>query len=554
MPPLSSKHLFRLVLDSIFTRLVILGLLSLPQMGAGQTNWRVLGNDSSAVDGTQISAWHDGVVIGGIAQGHLFGRKVLGGSDEWLAYYDSTLQRSWTYFVQSTDNVALTALTTTSNDWLFWAGQFSDSLYLGQGDTVLFAPRPTVVLACHYPDGRLSWARTLAASGLVQLQDLVADTAGILYATGGFQDTLWTNSSPPLITTARQAPFLMQLDPNGVVTWIQTATHCLDAQGTALALDETGDLYWAAHFNGHFAWQGLPDTLQAHWVYRDILLQRVNPQGQLLWSQHHTGPYDNACTQLAVYHDRLYAAGQFKGLLEWAPLRLQNAFQFHYASYLVQLDARSGSAQWTQQSTAIANSEILGLSLSEGHVALCGTFQDSFAWGGPVEYAQAGAEAFQLQLDTQGVIVSRQLGQGGGFDLWRGVAWDRIGALWTVGGFQDSLQWADTLSAVALGFSSGWLWRQAPTPNTVLATTAASNPPFSLVPVRLQPNPARDSVHIVLSDGTVLQSWQLYNLQGQLVAQGRSPVVRVAELNPGAYSLQMVTTKGLGVEKLVVGR
>ena len=417
-------------------------------------------------------------------------------------------------------------------------------------DTVLYAPRPTALLGCHDATGRLLWVYPLPASGVVQVKGLAAAANGRLYGTGSFQDSLWLPGQPPLVTPARRAPLLLAFAPQGQLDWVQTAAHCLDAEGVALTVDDQGAAYWATLFNGHFAWQPNTDTLQAHWVYRDIFLQKINPQGQVLWAQHGTGAYDNACTALQAHAGQLYMAGQFKGALHGPGWRLQNPFQQHDASYVVELDPTTGLGRWGRQSSAIAHNEVTGLAVQSGRLVLSGHFRDSINWAGHSQQAKAGTEAFRLLLDSTGNVQDLALGLGGGFDLGHGVAWDVGGGCWTVGAFQDSLVWADTTVLTSTGFSSAYLWRQAfPAQDRPIAVQQPR--PFTLVPFRLQPNPAYDSVQIVL-EGQRLVRWQLYNLQGQLVAQGHQSTLEVSHLPAGTYSLQVQTDGGLGIEKLLV--
>lgn len=543
-----SRSLFRFIINKVFYAFLTLWMLLWSHSSHGQAPL-VLSN-ADGLEATLVAPWGDGALIGGTFRGTWEGGPALGANDAWLRHYDSTLQVQQTYWLRSPAAVQLTALATSPQGW-YWAGSFSDSLLLGNGDTVLYAQRPTAILAHHRPDGRLDWVYPLPATGVVHLNALAVDASGQLAATGSFQDSLRLHGQPPLTTTARQAPLLLQLSPNGQLNWVQTAALCLDAQGTALAVDAIGDLYWTAHFNGQFAWAGLPDTFQAHWVYRDVLIQKISPQGQPIWHHHATGAYDNTCSQLTFYDGLLYAAGQFKGLLNWANWRFQNAYQQHYASYVLALNPQTGSALWGRQSRAIADNGVQGLALGEAGLALCGSFEDSLDWDGALHRARAGADAYRLLLDSSGQVLSTAIGRGPGFDLAQGLAWGAGDALWMVGTFQDSLVWADSLLITGTGFSSAYIWRWAP-PLAGQIITPVQTQPFTLVNVWLQPNPAQDTVRIVLDASNTLQRWYLYDLRGQLVQHGREALIDVTRLPKGTYSLRIESNAGMGVEKLVV--
>lgn len=543
-----SRSLFRFIINKIFSPFLTLFLIHWGGSGYSQNLSVVLNAD--ALEATVVTPWKDGVLVGGTFRGTWDGTAALGTNDAWLRQYDSTLNVQWHYVLQSPAAVQLTALTSNAQGW-YWAGNFSDSLFFDYGDTVLYAARPTALIAHHQPNGRLDWVYTLPASGVVQLHALGVDQQGTLYATGSFQDSLYLSGQAPLYSNARQAPLLLKLLPNGQLDWVQTSPLCLDAQGTALTLDTNGNLYWSAQFNGHFAWPTLPDTFQAHWVYHDILIQKVTPQGSTLWYQHGNGPYDNVCTNLSYHEGQLCVVGRFKGRLDWREWRFENAYQQHYASYLLALDPQTGVARWGRQARAIADNSVEALALGPIGVALCGTFRDSLDWRGIPCLAQAGTEAYLLQLDSNGQIRSMSTGRGSGFDLAQALTYSSDGALWTVGTFQDSLRWDDGLLLTGTGFSSAYIWRSSPLHNGHTITPVQSLP-FTLVAVQLQPHPAYDTVRIVLEASNALLGWQLYDLQGQLVQQGRDPFIQVVDLPKGTYSLRIDSDAGLGVEKLVV--
>lgn len=543
-----SRSLFRFIINKVFSPILTLYLIHWGMVGYSQNLSIVLNAD--AIEATSVAPWKDGILVGGTFRGTWDGTVALGANDAWIRHYDSTLNVQQHYLLRSPAAVQLTALTSSPQGW-YWAGNFSDSLFFDYGDTILYAARPTALIAHHHPDGRLDWVYTLPASGVVQLNALGVDQQGQLYTTGSFQDSLYLNGQPPLYSSARQAPLLLKLSPNGQLDWVQTTPLCLDAQGTSLTVDANGDLYWTAQFNGRFAWGTLPDTFYAHWVYHDILIQKVSPQGNTLWYQHGNGPYDNTCTSLSYHQGQLCAAGQFKGRLNWGGWRFENAYQQHYTSYLLALDPHTGVARWGRQARALADNGVEGLALGPASIALCGNFRDSLDWRGTPYQAQAGTEAYRLQLDSSGQILSVTTGRGPGFDLAQALTYSIDGALWTVGTFQDRLQWGDSLLLTGTGFSSAYIWRSAPLSNGN-TTTPVRSLPFTLVTVRLQPNPAYNTVQIVLDASNTLIKWQLYDLQGHLVQQGRNAAIQVTHLAKGTYSLRVESGAGLGVEKLVV--
>lgn len=486
--------------------------------------------------------YQDKIIIGGTFQQDLGNVWSRGGSDVFLQQYNLQGQLIWQYTLGSAYNEHLKALDIAPSGMVYSAGIFNDSLHFNAQDSVLYSSQQAIFIAKNNLQGQFQWATCLKGSNWAAIEDLISDNQDNIYITGSFIDTFLPNTPHQLTSHSEKTPFLVKMNALGQIVWSKTVALADEAEGIALSLTDQGELFWAGHFKGFFALQ--TDTIRAHWVYNDIFLAKMDSLGNYLLQQHYGGVYDNRCKDIAWHEGMLYIGGSFMGVLEIDQLRLVTAFR-NYDAFIVQLNP-DGTANWGQQSQTNADCFLEGFAFYQQQLVLGGVYQDSFVWQQENHAALEGQEAFWLILDHSGTLHQTQTWTGGGFDLIKGLATSPTGAMITVGGFQQDIH-INGQTLQAQGFSEAFLHLSSP----ILSSSPTPNPAFELVKIQLQPNPAYDSTKILCSSASI-QKWLLYNTQGQLVAQGNQAIIPCSKLAKGIYSVQVQTSKGIGIEKLII--
>ncbi len=489
-------------------------------------------HNSGAVEATHIVINDSFITVGGSFQQELQGQVAKGGSDLFLYQYNEAAQIIRRYYLGGAKTEQWQALATSSKGWLYGVGSFKDSLFAQAKTPLLYQKNSSIFIGQWQADLSLNWLRSLRSTGLVQVLDAKSDSAGALYVTGSFQDSLFLDQAPPLVAPCFEAPFILKLDAQGTILWGKTCAACQGAQGKTLALDGQGQLYWAGEFRGQFRLDSA--FSRAHPVYRDLFLVTLDAAtGQQRAQKQFSGVYDNQCTALEWQDSFLYLAGHFRGLLYFDSVLLRTGFKTFSNAYVVQLDAQ-GRAQWGRQTTAFAEAECLDLALSPRRVYLCGSYRDSIQWGKAKAGAVQKTEAFQLSIGSNNQYAELITGQGEGFDVARGVAVDPSGAPWVVGGFQKNIRLGDSLE-LATGFSDGFVWPQWPY-GLVLVNGVGTFPPM-VIPevffpvVQLSPNPAKDSCIITILGGGTLERWELYHRKERNAIPRKPPYEQVAPLS-----------------------
>jgi hypothetical protein len=489
-----------------------------------------------------VVTYEDKIILGGTFQQDLNANWSRGGSSVFLQQYDLQGQLVWEYILGSSNNDQLKAMHCSSNGTIFSTGTFSDSLFLGAQDTFIYSAQTAIFISKHHSSGQLHWAKAIQGQSLVLVEGILSDSQNNSYVTGSFQDSFWVDATHLLVGNSTNTPFVFKLDSIGNVLWARSPQTSDEGTGIALALSDQNELYWTGQFKGYFALS--TDSIRAHWVYNDLFLVKLDSNGIPLMQQHYGGVYNNSCSTLKWQNGRLYLGGSFMGVLEINQVRLVTNFR-HFDAFVVQLNS-DGTANWGIQSQTDSDCFLEDIAFYEDKVILCGHYLDSFLWEQESYFALEASETFQVTLDSSGQTLGAKSWIGNGFDLTKANTVHPNGQLISVGGFQESML-LDSIEVQATGFSSGFLVIEPILP----LINSIKNPIFSLVPILIQPNPAKDSA-LLSCNNCQISSWTLYNLNGQIVHSGSESLIYLNNIASGTYSLQVITDQGIGIEKIVV--
>lgn len=505
-------------------------------------------HNKAAVEPSHIVEANGVITVGGSFKQALNGQAAKGSSDLFFYQYNAQQQLLAKYYIGGQQQEQLAALVALADGGWYAVGSFGDSLFLGDQAAALYENGTGIFIGKWQAGGQLAWIRPLHHTGFVQVLDAVRDRSGSLYLTGHFQDSLFLDNLPPLLATCATAPFVIKINKQGTIVWGQTSPHCQEATGKSLAIGDHNILYWAGEFKGNF--QLKAPFQKAHNVYRDLFLATINTcTGKVLNQKQFFGVYDNECTHLEYFGQQLYWAGRFSGYLQLDSCWLKTGFKTFGNAFVAVLDSNLYT-QWAVQSTSFADAYTTGIAIDSQQIILVGYYLDSLKWDRFWAGSQHKAEMFAVQFNHRGQVTELTTGQGGGFDVARGVVLDTLGNQWLIGGFQDSILLDDTYKTMAQGNSDGFIWCQKPklpSNNTII------QPPIIIFPtIQINPQPSHKNYIITVVDGGTFERWELYNTGGQLVQKGNSPIIPTQNLNQKVYSLHVITSKGLGIKKLMV--
>ncbi|MEO8150627.1 MAG: T9SS type A sorting domain-containing protein [Bacteroidia bacterium] len=222
--------------------------------------------------------------------------------------------------------------------------------------------------------GNLVWAKIIG--GIIQDMGsaITVDTAGSIYLTGFFGDTVDFNPGPDtfnLISIADQDMFISKLDSAGNFMWARQINSSIGHAGASplsITLDNSGNIYITGTFEGTVDFD--PDSvgvfnLTSDWG-GDIFIAKYSSIGSLLWVQKTGNNYPDI--GLSIFVDltgNVYSTGSFSGTVDFDPDSLANFYLTSSGgtnAFISKLDS-SGNFVWAKKLSANPGSYCEGHSI-----------------------------------------------------------------------------------------------------------------------------------------------------------------------------------------------
>ncbi|QDU82605.1 FG-GAP repeat protein [Polystyrenella longa] len=269
--------------------------------------------------------------------------------------------------------------------------------------------------------GNLLWARSFGAPDNIYLEDSGVDEDNNLFFSGSFNGTV--DFDPGVGADNRTSNgssdvFLMKMDENGNLIWVQTFGGEFSDFGDGLYVDNNGHSYLSGAFEGTVDLDPGAGTDLRTAVEVNSYISKFDTQGNLIWARDFTqsenpGGWASELNEVTVdVLGNVYAAGLFNGTLDADP----GTGIFEISSpgggfdlYIVKLDA-NGDFIWAKTMVSSDNSFTQvpwDIQLDDaGNIYTAGRFSGTTDFDpGPGEsnlVSEGQRDAFVQKLDTNG--------------------------------------------------------------------------------------------------------------------------------------------------------
>lgn len=260
---------------------------------------------------------------------------------------------------------------------------------------------------------RFKWAAKFGGIKNVRVTAIATDTAGNVYTTGYFNNTVDFDPGPDsfyLDCSDSADIFILKTDSNGKFLWArQIGSRSLDL-ASSLAIDQAGNVWVTGYFSGTADFDpGAGHYMLTAYGAADLFLLKLNPQGQFLWARQAGGPINDIGTSLfAGANGNIYLGGAYTDSADFrfdtVTHHLVSAGKFD--CFEARLDT-SGKIIWIKSLGGKAQDGITAIEAdAKGNVYAAGTFEDTVDFNpgsSPFKLQSKGDEdCFILKLDSQG--------------------------------------------------------------------------------------------------------------------------------------------------------
>ena len=297
---------------------------------------------------------------------------------------------------------------------------------------------------------------------------VATDTAGDTVITGSFRGSVGfdpNSSGSTLATNNTQDTFVAKYSPSGSLLWVrsfvgqatqvtgQPTTYAV-AQGSALAVDGSGNILVAGSFSGTVAFgAGTNPTTLASPNGTEAFTAKLDGSGNLVWASNAVaaGGDDSASAVVADGSGGAIIAGSYAhGVsLGGTTLGATGASE----AFIAHLDT-GGKFTWAvgTQGSAGSNAGAKGLARDgAGNVVVAGFIAGTVALGAGTRVIGAGSDdAAVWKLDATGHPLWARSWGSPDYDAANSVAVDPAGNILTTGAFSDTVNFATGLSSATL--------------------------------------------------------------------------------------------------------
>ncbi len=381
-----------------------------------------------------------------------------GSIDIFVAKYTAAGALLWAHALGGSAADAAMAAAVGPDGSLYVGGTFRGSIDFdpGPGVVQLTSAGDADGFVCRFDSrGHLLWAGRQGGGGTDSCDALAVDDAGYVCTAGVFEGTADFDPGGDAFSMAsqgRQDAFISRLDANGNFLWAVNPSGAYDDHAWGLAIDAEGYIYTTGVRNSTTAF-----------------VSKQSSDGSFVWLKTMGG--SSRGLRIAASPDGdIYTVGAYGS--EWADFDPGvGVYSFGTVGYenafVLRLDS-DGDFVWARQLGGNSYTTGNGITLGpDGHVYLTGSFRgtaDLDPGGAVYDVTSAGVEdTFLVKLDEHGSLVWARTAGAQGADVGQGVAVGADDAVYTTGGFQNSVDFDPGGAGAVLGSTSNsvdaFLWR-----------------------------------------------------------------------------------------------
>lgn len=318
---------------------------------------------------------------------------------------------------------------------------------------------------------KLDWAKQNSGSGDNVVNDMAMDTAGNLYLTGYFSDTVDFDPGPDTFALASKGDkdiFVQKLSPTGDLVWVKQMGGTGADVGMAIAVDLAGNVYTAGSFVGVVDFNpGAPTNNQSSASgSQDAFVQKLNTAGNYVWAYKMGNSNIDIANDIAVDAvGNTYVTGTFIGTVDFNPgggtANLISSGST-FPDIFIQKVSTTSAYQWAKKIGGTGFDETFGIAIdpSGSNIYTTGYFSNTVDFdpgtGPDTLYAAPSRDAFVHKLTSAGNHVwAKQLDGSLFTSQGKAIAVDAMDNVYVTGYFSATVDFdpdtADTLMYTSAG-------------------------------------------------------------------------------------------------------
>ena len=394
------------------------------------------GSASEAPFGVAVDG-NGNVYIAGLLEGNInFGGSTLGKAGEvevFLASFTPGGKHRWSKSFGGLSKDVAYDVAVDSNGNVYITGSFFSSINFG-GSKLNSKGKNDIFVASFDSNGKYRWSKRFGGTSNESGRGVSADSAGNVYVTGSFSNTINFGGSN-LPCKGIYDAFMVSFTSSGSHRWSKSFGTTYHEQGLGVAVDGSGNNYITGTFAGSIQFGGATITSKGGY---DVYLASFTSSGSHRWSKNFGGTSSDYGGEIAVDSNaNVFITGEFNNSADFGGGTLSsNGFQDIYiASY-----TSSGSHRWSKGFGSSNYDEGRGIGTDNlGNVYVTGGFQNSANFGGGTLTSKGKWDMFVMSFSSVGTHRwSRSFGSTSS-DYGQAIVTDSSGNIYMAGSFYKTV-------------------------------------------------------------------------------------------------------------------
>ncbi|MBP1840461.1 T9SS type A sorting domain-containing protein [Formosa algae] len=512
--------------------------------------------------------------VGFYSSGFDFGTTTIGftggNADGYLTKYNSNGEPVWAKdFGGWADDVTL-AVTIDKDDNILITGYFQggdreDAFDADPGEGVFLLKQPSAILSRDTfiikltNDGDFIWAKQISNTEGLANEDtftITSDNEGNVYVGGRFVYADFDPSPDVDLTMysstegAKFDGYLLKLDTNGDFVWVKTIPATGHNCISGISFDSNENIILTGYYEGTVDLDP-SETGTASYTSnggRDVFLTKLTKDGNYVWGKSFGGNDIDDPKSLFVSHtDDIFITGFFTSATDFNPGEGTDIITPDgiYAGFMSKYNA-SGEYQFSYTigsnytSGSIEDMNDVKVNPHNNNIYIAGNFNGSVDFDNGEGVSQGNSfyftDNYLLELDSNGNYLSHYIFGGNGPDAGGLINFNNNNEVLLSGTFTSSTIDLNPFEGKDEATNNGGGFMDMYTTRFSLATLSVKDNVLS-VNTSIYPNPARNILNVTTSNASVISTYKIYSVSGQLIKTGAfgNGNIDVSQLKPGMY-------------------
>ncbi|MCW3103133.1 MAG: hypothetical protein JWO09_1573 [Bacteroidetes bacterium] len=293
----------------------------------------------------------------------------------------------------------------------------------------------------------LDWAKSLGGTGADNINDIVYDSAGNVYTTGSFQNTVDFDPGPGVFNLSSAGYydlFVQKLDASGNLVWAKSIGSNSAENGNGIALDMYGNIYVTGdYYSPTVDFDPGPGVENVSSLgSMDAFILKLDAAGNFNWVKTISAP--NIQTGVKLVTDpagNIYISGTYYGTADFDPgPGVYNLTSAGSGNFFAEKLNSIGDLIWARSMGSAGNEEAHDIALDKNNnVLLSGLYTSSADLDpGPDSDIVSGLgnwEIYIVKLDSSGNYTWGKSISSSGPDIANSIAVDDSGSVYVTGFF-----------------------------------------------------------------------------------------------------------------------